>query len=233
MARLDTFSIGEPLGDPSPHSYSAAEVSVMATAADEALSCQRELNRAGRNIVGEILEGQGAFVQLDHYPKGDVYDGESGSQVYYHAHRREEHGHFHLFHRPPQDNRPGEVKTPSHLVAISMDRWGAPIGLFTTNRWVTGERWRSAEEVIALATGFRIDHDRPSWLVNRWITAMVKCCRPQIDTLLRHRDREIARLLADQGDAIYEDRRIEVIGQLPLHLPHWCKILQDVLTSPG
>ncbi len=233
MARLETFSIGEPLADPSPHSYPAGEVSVMAAAADEALACQRELKRAGRNIVGEILKGQGAFVQMDHYPQGDVYDSASGSQFYYHAHRREEHGHFHLFHRPPEDNRPGEVETPSHLVAISMDRWGAPIGLFTTNRWVTGERWRCAEEVISLASDFRIDHDRPSWRVNRWITAMVKCCRPQIDTLLRHRDREMARLLAHEGDAIYEDRRIEVIGQLPLQLPHWRNTLRDNSTSPG
>jgi hypothetical protein len=229
MARLDTFSIGEPLGVPSPHAYPVGEVAVMAAAADEALAYQRELKQAGRNIVAEILEGQGAFVQLDHYPEGDVYDSASGSQFYYHAHRREEHGHFHLFQRPPEDNLPGEVKTPSHLVAISMDRWGTPIGLFTTNRWVTGERWRSAEKVISLASDFGIDHDRPSWHVNRWITAMVKCCRPQIDTLLRHRDLEMAPLLVEQGEAIYEDRRIEVIGQLPLHLLQWRNALRDAL----
>lgn len=229
MARLDNFSIGEPLGEPSPHAYPAGEVMVMVDAADEALACQRELKRAGRNIVAEILEGQGAFVQLDHYPQGDVYDAASGSQFYYHAHRCGEHGHFHLFHRTPEDNRPGKVKTPSHLVAISMDRWGTPIGLFTTNRWVTGERWRSAEEVISLASGFRIDHDRPSMPVNHWMTAMVRCCRPQIDILLRHRDLEMARLLADQGEAVFEDRRIEVIGQLPLCLSQWRDTLLDAL----
>lgn len=38
---------------------------------------------------------------MNHYPKGDVYDAETASQYYYHAHRPEagEHSHFHTFIR--------------------------------------------------------------------------------------------------------------------------------------
>ena len=45
----------------------------------------------------------------------------------------------------------------SHLVAISMDKWGLPIGLFTTNRWVTAENWYEAADVVAMLDCFDID----------------------------------------------------------------------------
>lgn len=227
---LDAFSIGEPVVLPDLTAYDHATLKACHGAAREALDCQRVLKKVGLNLVGELLKGQGDFVQLDHYPKGDVYDRETGGQYYYHAHRGGEHGHFHLFNRPAGDNRPGKVKTPTHLVAVSMDAWGAPIGLFTTNRWVTGERWRGAEETLALAATFEIDHAWPSWPVNRWVTALVTACRPQLEALLAHRDREIARLRA-QDPKVFENRDIEVIGQIPLDLPAWAERLEAALNA--
>jgi hypothetical protein len=47
----------------------------------------RILKKSGQNLVGQCLANQGTFYELDHYPKGDVYDSETHSQFYYHAHR--------------------------------------------------------------------------------------------------------------------------------------------------
>ena len=76
----------------------------MAEAGGEIRECYRLLRKGGGNIVGEVLRGHGAFCEWEHYPPGDVYDGETHSQYYYHAHpgtcRFAEHGHFHTFLRP-------------------------------------------------------------------------------------------------------------------------------------
>ena len=133
-----------------------AQLEAMRAAGAEVLECRRVLLKGGLNVVGEMLRGQGEFVEYDHYPADDVFDAETHAQYYYHAHRGSEgeHGHFHTFLRAagmppdvaPADN-PGEEPWPtgdealSHLIAISMDAYGEPIGLFTVNRWVTGDTW--------------------------------------------------------------------------------------------
>ena len=154
----------------------------MLAAGEEVTECLRVLAKADLNIVGECLKNQGTFYEFDHYPEGDVYDEETHAQYYYHAHRgvAGEHGHFHTFVRAkgmPDKLIPvaydGDVEWPqgddvlSHLVAVSMDRYGLPLGLFTTNRWVTGENWFTAQDTIRLLDAFIIDHAHPSWPVNR------------------------------------------------------------------
>jgi len=135
----------------------------------------RVLARTGDNVVGEILRDQGTFYEWDHFPPGDVYDRQTHSQYYYHAHPVDqrfdgEHGHFHTFMRPkgmPESVKPAPVpgfkppKDPndalSHLIAISMTPQGLPFRLFTVNRWVTGEVWYSAGDVASLLERFDID----------------------------------------------------------------------------
>jgi len=177
------------------------ELRRMLAAGEEVAECHRVLARGGLNVVGEVLKGQGQFIRLDHYPKGDVYDRDSHAQYYYHAHRGGEHGHFHTFLRAagmPSGTRPAPVnegrnwpagdKALAHIVAISMDKRGFPTRMFTTNRWVTGETWYSAADVIAMIDRFEIDHANPSWPTNRWITAMMRLFRPQVAALLAARD---------------------------------------------
>lgn len=231
MARSDTSRGDASVKQPTLERYSVERLSSMLAAADEALECQRALKCDGLNPVGEILKGEESFEASRHYPEEDVYDRESGSQYYYHAHRSEEHGHFHLFLRPARDNRPGRVRTPSHLMAISMDREGVPAELFTTNRWVTRERWRSARQILELARHFRLDNAEPCMVTNRWITAMAVCCRPQMETLLLHRDRTIRRLGGWRRKAILENRDIEVIGRLPLDLPVWREQMKSTMSE--
>jgi hypothetical protein len=196
----------------------------MATAGEQVLECYRVLQKSNSNVVAEVLRGQGEFYELDHYPKGDVYDSETHSQFYYHSHREGEHGHFHTFLREkgmPEDCRPAaQSEAPflnerddkiSHLIAISMNRAGFPIGLFTTNRWITADNWYKADDVIKMLDRFEMDLASPSWPVNIWLTAMLRLFRPQIVELVRERDATVANWQRDHPDVdAFEDRGCDI-----------------------
>jgi hypothetical protein len=204
--------------------------------------CYRALEKPGLNIVGEVLRGQGKFYEMDHYPKNDVYDQDHFTQYYYHAHRRDhdEHGHFHLFMRDgamsddmtPHDGPEGKERV-AHLVAISMDVWGYPIELFAVNRWVTDESWFSAETVVALLDRFKVDHAHPNQAVNNWLTAMVRCFRPHIESLLLHRDEVVEAWQNTECETLQEtleNRNLEVTGSLQVDLDAWHQALLESQT---
>ena len=211
-------------------SLSDEELRTMAEAGEEVLEIYRVLAKTGDNVVGEILRNQGTFYEWDHFPPGDVYDRETHSQYYYHAHPPDqrfdgEHGHFHTFLRPkgmPPWVKPAKVRNYtapkeandalSHLIAIAMTPQGFPFRLFTVNRWVTGEVWYSADDVITLLDYFKIDHARPSWPTNRWMTALLRLFRPLIVELVRMRDKTVEDWAKShpQIDDILEDRALEV-----------------------
>ena len=90
-----------PLTPPDPAQLLSTEIAAKLEAGTEVRSSMRALERVGLNLVGEVLKDQGAFIELEHYPKDDVFDDESHSQYYYHTHRSDthEHGHFHTFIR--------------------------------------------------------------------------------------------------------------------------------------
>ncbi len=215
----------------------------MLAAGAEIRECYRVLGKAGLNVVGEVLRGHGQFVELDHYPPDDVFDDETASQYYYHAHRAGEHGHFHTFLRArgmppnvapldyPQASEPWPhgADALAHLTAISMDAYGFPTALFATNRWVTDESWYRADDVIGMLDRFVIDHAGPSWPVNRWISAMLRLFRPHIVALLRHRDAVIdAWQRAAPGMDVLEDRQLEITGLLPISVDGWIGELERV-----
>jgi len=217
------------------HQLRPEEAGQCLAACDEISECYRVLEKAGLNVVGEVLRGQGAFYELDHYPRDDVHDHDFHSQYYYHAHRddHEEHGHFHLFVRAgavPADWQPclgpeGDERVV-HLAAISMDAWGYPIELFTVNRWVTDESWLPAAQTIALLDRFTVDHAYPSWPVNRWLTAMVRCFRPQLAQLLAERDQAlVAHQRSRTWEEVLEDRSLEVTSRLVVDVPSWRQYL--------
>ena len=215
-------------------SLPAKRLREMAGAGDRILECYRVLRKSDANVVAEVLRGQGEFCEWDHYPKGDVYDHETHGQYYYHAHpadlRGGEHGHFHTFVRPkgmPAGVKPAplaDFKPPkdkndalSHLVAISTNKAGYPVRLFTTNRWVTGETWYAAKDVIRLVDRFLMDLAYPSWPVNIWITEMLRLFRPQIEELLLARDRTVGRWQADHPEGnTCEDRGLEITSVIEI-----------------
>lgn len=204
----------------------------MLRAGHEVENCQRVLSKVGENIVADVLRGCGTFYQMNHYPDGDVYDHETHGQYYYHAHRDGEHGHFHLFLRPkgmPSGIKPAAVEdfeepkakndALSHLIAISMDEFGHPKALFTTNRWVTAEYWYECEDVIRMLDHFEIDHASPSWPANRWMGAMVQLFYPQICDLLRLRDHVVADWKEQNPkENVFECRDLDVTSELECHI---------------
>tara|TARA_Y100001934_G_scaffold192300_1_gene226713 strand:- start:25934 stop:26692 length:759 start_codon:yes stop_codon:yes gene_type:complete len=224
----------------------------MYEAALEVVECHRVLAKTEDNIVGELIRGHEQFYEWDHYPTGDVFDQETHSQFYYHAHPQElrggEHGHFHTFLRPkgmPRGVQPAlvaDLKTPeeddealSHLIAISMDNLGFPIRMFTTNRWVTGEYWYSAEDVRKMIDHFMIDLAQPSWPVNRWVSAMVRLFRPQIAALIDARDVAIAQWERDHPDVnVFEDEDLEVTSVLEINIDEQIGAVTTALeNNPG
>jgi len=144
-----------------------------------------------------------------HYPVGDVFDPDSGAQWYYHCHLPPaddvEHGHFHCFLRP--DGAKGPVH---HLIAVGVDPYGRLHRLFTVNQWVVGDAWLPAEPTIALLPRFDVHHAKPSYLVNRWLTAVVRHFQPEIEELIRERDVVLAAHKPPQGIETHDDRGLEV-----------------------
>ena len=223
------------------------QLQTMLQAGEEVNECFRVLKKGGLNIVGEMIKGQGTFYEFDHYPNGDVYDEETHAQYYYHSHRSAagEHGHFHTFVRQggiPDDVKPvpydGKTKWPTgsdavcHFVAISMDVYGYPIGLFSTNRWVTDEVWYAAPDVIGMLDKFIIDHAYPSWPTNRWISAMARLFRCAIQALLRHRDAVIdAWREANPTTDVFEDRELEITGQMRISVKQRMEALHAALAK--
>jgi Domain of unknown function (DUF6969) len=158
-----------------------------------------------------------------------------------------EHGHFHTFLRPrgmppgtrplilpelaiadapsapaappaPQPCQGADNDELSHLVAMVMDADGAPIRLFTTNRWVTGETWYAAADVVAMLDRFVIDLARPSWPLNRWLTAMFRLFRPQMAALVQARDEAVMSFRRRHRPKVhvFEDRRLEMPSALDI-----------------
>lgn len=232
---------------------SRKRLQVMNLAGEQILECYRVLKKPKTNIVGELLKDQGEFFEWDHYPKGDVYDNETHSQYYYHAHPPEtrlavygaEHGHFHTFIRPrgmPKGIKP--VKLPdykkgrganddlSHLIGICMDRHGFPLRAFSANRWLTGETWYKAKDVIRMMDVFHMDHAYPSWPVNIWITAMFRLFRPQFEQLLHERDAAIEQWIADHpGDNAYENRELEIPSYMKISVEDQMKAVKQALKA--
>ncbi len=205
------------------------ELECLVEAGREIVEIYRILAKTSDNVVGEILRDAGTFYEWNHYPKGDVYDHETHSQHYYHAHAidqrfAKEHGHFHTFLRPkgmPPGIKPAQVpgavmpKDPddalSHLIAISMEKKGFPFRLFTVNRWVTGEVWYKADDVCVMLDYFKIDHAKPSWPTNRWVSALLRLFKPQIVELLHARDSAVEAWQSEHRDVdVFEDRNFEV-----------------------
>ncbi len=222
------------------------DLEVMIESGRMVVECHRVLAKTHDNIVGELLNDVETFFEFDHYPAGDVFDPESGSQHYYHAHRVNEHGHFHTFLREagmddsmyPIEQSDAQYMHDrddklSHIIAISMDRRGLPIGLFTTNRWVTADNWYAADDVKVMLDRFEIDLAHPSWPVNIWITAMLRLFRPQILELIDARDRAVADWGRNHPDIdVFEDRDFDIPSQCEISIDDQIAAVEAALADP-
>ena len=170
-----------------------------------------------------------------------------------------EHGHFHTFLRaegmpagtaplilpevavadvpalPPQAPplKRGSREEVSHLVAIAVDCRGEPIRLFTTNRWVTGETWYRAEDVIRMLDRFAITVVEPSETLNRWVCAMLRLFRPQIAALLRMRDETVMAWRRRRRTQVFEDPALEITSSLDIGFDAQLAFLDRVRSDPA
>ncbi|HLJ38156.1 MAG TPA: hypothetical protein VKT54_07085, partial [Steroidobacteraceae bacterium] len=119
----------------------------------------------------------------------------------------------------------------SHLVAISMDPQGLPIRLFTTNRWVTGETWYGAEDVVRMLDRFAITTSAPSATLNRWITAVFALFRPQMRALLAARDAAIMNWRRRYRGKVHvlEDRRLAVASSTAIDIEDQVRRIEAAL----
>ncbi|MGQ0741065.1 MAG: DUF6969 family protein [Alphaproteobacteria bacterium] len=213
-----------------PEEIGKAQLERVAEAAAEVVNCIRVLEKSGSNLVAEVLGGR-EFIEYEHYPPDDVHDPESHAQYYFHAHPQtrgewNDYGHFHTFLRPA-----GNDDRTCHLIAISMNREGRPVRLFTTNRWVTAETWYRADDAVAMLDRFGVDLSRPSWPLNRWISAMLVLYRADIEVLIRQRDIGIENWRQEHPDTnVFEDRNLEVISAKAIDLD---ATLEDVRRKLG
>lgn len=184
-------------------------------AAEEIRFCETILAKSQTNVLLETLRDAPDVTAWSHYPVGDVYDYDTGAQWYYHCHDpssdAEEHGHFHCFIRP--NGAEGPVH---HLAAIGVDPYGRLHRIFSVNHWVVGDDWLSAEETIPLLKRFDVQLARPSYLVNRWLTAIFVRYEAQIIDLVRQRDAVIAAHGAGDVIANRQDRSLEVTAEFRL-----------------
>jgi hypothetical protein len=221
-----------------------------AEAAATIRDCRRSLAETGRRFITEVA-GEGAVVEWQRYPEGEVYDAGSHAQYFYHGHAtadtaggpRVEHGHFHLFLRaeglppgvaplvlpelavadapvPPQAapaKRGGRAEV-CHLIAVALDDRGEPVRLFTTNRWVTGETWYRAEDVIRMLDCFHVERGGGSPVVNRWLGAVLRLFLPEIARLLRERDATIMGWRRRRRGNVFEDPRLETLSSIGIDL---------------
>jgi hypothetical protein len=245
-------NIEETIVDPALDRLDRAALDRMAEAAREVIDIQARLNMTGDDVVGELIKNAGTFFEWNHYPDGEVYDTTSGSQYFYHAHpadlRVGEHGHFHTFLRPagmPDGMRPATVAdyvppadasdALSHIIGISMDEFGVPICLFTTNRWVTGETWCAGSYVARLVDLFEIAHTQPSWPVNRWLSAMMRLFKPQILRLIADRDAAV-QAWSQAGKApdgnVLEDRALEVTSYCRISIEGQARLIDAAMGMP-
>jgi hypothetical protein len=191
-------------------------------AAQEALFCEQILAKGGDNVLHATLR-DAPPAAWTHYPPGDVFDPASGAQWYYHCHlppEEGEHGHFHCFIRP--EGKDGPVH---HLAAVGVDAYGKLSRLFTVNQWVVADSWLDAEPTIALLDRFDMQMPQPSYLTNRWLTAILRLYSAEIAGLIRQRDEKIAAHRAPQGISAREDRELEVTSELRIDLAATAKTL--------
>lgn len=183
--------------------------------AQTALAVPLRYAQAGTSLAHAALAGARLFEALRHYPERDVVDAGAGTRFYYHAHRLDdpEHGHFHLF---AQGRRPGDFM---HLAALSLDARGQPVQWFTTNRWVTGEHWRPAPQLLPRLRRWRVRTGGRLAPVANWLNAMVALYADELAQLLQARDARMAPLLAGRSraacEAVFEDRSLDVISACP------------------
>ena len=122
----------------------------------------------------------------------------------------------------------------SHLIAISMDDKGAPIKIFTTNRWVTGEDWAHSEDVCLMVDQFQFNRPHSSWMISKWLSSLLQFFYPQVIELIFERD---LILLGDSRgrslEEVREDKALETLSEKEISIDVQMEVLKAVIDKRG
>lgn len=215
--------IGE-VGVKTPRTLLVAQLEIL-------VDSERRLTARDATIVQALVRGKRKRAYV-HFPENDVRDRRTHSQFFFHTHPDHvgEAGHLHLFLR--RDGIPPEVKRRRvpvaseggqdgtgmvHLGAISLDRHGTPIRLFTTNLWVTGGDFYFAQDTLKLIDRFSVTTSWPSTSVNRWVSAFTTVFRGHYALLLERRDQVMAAWAQRHPKRnVFEARRLEIPSHMKI-----------------
>ena len=199
--------------------------STLCLAAQEIASIQTRYAKKGLTLSEVALCGAKEFIEWNHYPANDLVDEVSGYEFYYHAHSADEmlddeHGHFHVFKRVGDSFH--------HIIGIALNQQGLPVRLFTTNQWVTGEKFISAELVLSKLRDFDMATKGRMAPVTRWISALTKLFFIEMEMLIINRDLKIAQLenelgsremaLESKNHHVLTECKIDLLDRLSQHL---------------
>lgn len=172
------------------------------------------LKAEGTNLVAKIMNGKKyEFDPHTHYPyDGGIKDESTGYQLFFHAHREDEYGHFHTF----ATDEDGKLV---HLVLISMNKAGELIGLATVNRWVTGDKYVKADKLKKLSKDFYMNPELyKDPRVIEFVNNVFKAYQKDIAEIFDKRDEWISNYARKHFREPFEDRNHEILSHKKIHL---------------
>ncbi len=221
------------------------QLQLMADAAIEVNECVSIVRKSGRNMVHEVTDGGKGIKTKTSYPPNGFTNFENGTHFYFHIHRDSstEYGHFHTYGYPRSlDNNKIKSKRKltaqksirdkqhAHLIAISVNKYGAPINLFTTNKWVTKEVIYPQSEVIDMLDHYAMNSDGSLSPLERWTAALLVMFRPQIIWLISQRDATLESWKTTHPESnVYEDKALEVLADIDISIDEQQKAVNALL----
>ena len=202
----------------------------LATTADECLvSCLLQMAKDETNPVLEVIDIP--VVENKKYPSDLLNFNQLGWRAYYHCHPasragnhrfKGEHGHFHIFLRLKE--KLSDEEEWSHLVALAMDNMGQPLGWFTVNHWVTGEKWLDADVLSKHLE--KIPYDKfeditssKTTLVEVWLLSLLAMSRDKVKDVLFARDNKLKQLYSDRtGVDVKQSKDIYLLSEQSINL---------------
>ncbi|MCF8242536.1 MAG: hypothetical protein K9J16_14255 [Melioribacteraceae bacterium] len=174
----------------------------------------KSLKKEGSSLVAKVMNGRKyEFDPYTHYPNdGGIKDKTTGFQLFFHAHREDEYGHFHTF-------ATDENNELIHLILISMNAQGELIGLATVNRWVTGDKYVKADRLKELIKSFHINPDLyKDKRVIEFVNYIFKAYKTEIEKLFDQRDEWIMKYAKTYYKEPFEDRDYEILSSKKIFL---------------
>jgi len=172
------------------------------------------LKREGSNLVKKVLNGK-KYIRdpYTHYPyDGGITDTDTDCRIFFHAHRENEYGHFHTF--VTDDN--GDLV---HLVLISMNENGEPLGISTVNRWVTDDKYVKADVLKKYLKSFQMEASLfKEKRIVEFVKLILNAYEKEIFELFDERDRWIENYINTNYREPFEDKDYEILSERKIDL---------------